>query len=206
MPHGFQPSVCFRESALVAPLIRGRGSMPPGHTQGWWQIAPSFAWRVRCWCKSPRDGQRCQQGRDRRDGQTAEFTQRCFFNGFHGSIEPRNRFPEMGMAVQLLGVKQYFTSSFKFNFRRRRRWEEAFKKANMLSRDDRKMNLAATVLSSSAKKRPDLETHLSAMAHCAECVFEVEFVLPTGTQHQNVSFLWATNRSHQASRLFSLIQ
>ena len=65
--------------------------------------------------------------------------------------------------MQLLGVRQYFTSSFKFNFRRRLRCDEAFKKANMLSRDDRKMNLAATVLSSSAKNRPDFR-HLSAMA------------------------------------------
>lgn len=41
------------------------------------------------------------------------------------------------MAEQLLGVRQYFTSSFKFNFRSRRRWDEAFKKANMLSRAER---------------------------------------------------------------------
>ena len=65
--------------------------------------------------------------------------------------------------MQLLGVKQCFTSSFKFSFLRRLRWEDAFKKANMLSREERKMNLAATVLSSSAKKRPDFK-HWSAMA------------------------------------------
>ena len=54
------------------------------------------------------------------------------------------------MAVQLLGVKQYFTSSFKFNLRSRRSVRGGFKKENMLSRDDRNKNLAATVLSSSA--------------------------------------------------------
>ena len=44
-----------------------------------------------------------------------------------------------GMAVQLLGVKQCFTSSFKFSFRRRLRWR-CSSKANMLSREERKMN------------------------------------------------------------------
>ena len=67
----------------------------------------------------------------------------------HGSDEPRNRFQD-GNAVQLLGVKQYFTSSFKIQLRSRLLCEEAFKKENMLSRDDRNKNLAATVLSSSA--------------------------------------------------------
>ena len=80
--------------------------------------------------------------------------------------------------VQLLGVRQYFPSSFKFNLRRRLRCDEAFKKANMLSRDDRKMNLAATVLSSSAKNQTRLQAFVCNGA-CANRVFEVEFVLPS---------------------------
>ena len=69
-----------------------------------------------------------------------------------GSWFSRTKEPffKMGMAVQLLGVKQYFTSSFKFNLRSRLLCEEAFRKENMLSRDERDKNLAATVLSSSA--------------------------------------------------------
>ena len=66
---------------------------------------------------------------------------------FRRTKEP---FFKMGIALQLLGVKQYFTSSFKLSLRSRLLCEEAFRNENMLSREERNKNLAATVLSSLA--------------------------------------------------------
>tara|TARA_B100001564_G_scaffold306773_1_gene276374 strand:+ start:339 stop:596 length:258 start_codon:yes stop_codon:yes gene_type:complete len=66
---------------------------------------------------------------------------------FNRTKEP---FFKMGMALQLLGVRQYFTSSFKFKLRNRLLCEDALRKENMLSREERNKNLAATVLSESA--------------------------------------------------------
>ena len=54
----------------------------------------------------------------------------------------------MGTTLTVFGVRQYLMSSPRFRFRRRRRWEEAFRKEKMLPRTPRNRCLAAIVLSS----------------------------------------------------------
>ena len=77
------------------------------------QGGPCFGVKVAMGDKSPR---RHHKGDACNGKAPANKIRRKRSRRFHGSIEPRPFF-KMGMAVQLLGVKQYFTSSFKLSLR-----------------------------------------------------------------------------------------